>query len=183
LKYFSHSTPNTQNLTLFALALTAKINAMDTGLLHLHNLLRWVILVLLLASVVIAFSGWQKKKPFTAGAKRIWLFTLIFSHLTLVLGLFQVLWGRYGMLKVSLPEGVSIMKNKFYRFFWVEHPVFMILAIILITLGYRMSKKPLPDVLKYKRAFWMFIVALLMILLAVPWPFREVVGRPWFPGM
>lgn len=156
---------------------------MDTGLLHFHNLLRWIIIVLLITSIAVAFTGWQKKKVFSAGDKRIWLFTLIFSHITLLLGLYQVLWGRFGMLKTDLPEGVSVMKNRFYRFFWVEHPLFMIIAIILITLGYRMSKKPYPDVIKYKRAFWMFLVAMLMILLAVPWPFREVVGRPWFPGM
>lgn len=156
---------------------------MDTGLLHLHNLLRWVIIILLITSIVVAYSGWQKKRAFTAGDKRIWLFTLIFSHITLVLGIYQWLWGRTGMLSTELPEGISIMKNKYLRFFWVEHPTFMILAILLITLGYRIGKKPLPDTVKFRRAFWMFAVALLMILLAVPWPFREVVGRPWFPGL
>lgn len=156
---------------------------MDNGLLHLHNLLRWVIILLLLLSIIKAFSGWQQKKTFSASDKRVWLFTLIASHITLVLGLYQWLWGRYGMLKMDLPEGESVMKNKFYRFFWVEHPTFMILAIVMITLGYGMSKKPVADIVKYKRAFWFFIIALLMIVVAVPWPFRDVISRPWFPGM
>lgn len=156
---------------------------MDTGLLHLHNLLRWVILLLLLVSVIVAFTGWTSKRAFRPGDKRIWMFTLIFSHIMLVVGLYQWLAGRYGILTTKLPEGTSLMKSKFYRFFWVEHPIFMILAIVLITLAYRMSKKPLPSPTKYKRAFWLFAIALLMILLAVPWPFREVVGRPLFPGM
>ncbi|MBN8876034.1 MAG: cytochrome B [Sphingobacteriales bacterium] len=156
---------------------------MDTGLLHLHNLLRWVIIILLLISIFKAYSGWQKKRAFTDGDRRVWLFTMISAHITLLLGLYQWLWGRFGMLKTELPEGESVMQNKFYRFFWVEHPTFMILAIIFITLGYRMSKKPLSDELKFKRAFWLFIVALLMILVAVPWPFREGIARPLFPGM
>lgn len=156
---------------------------MDTGLLHLHNILRWVILILLLASIVKAYSGWQAKRLFSAADRRIWLFTLIAGHITLLIGLVQWLWGRYGMLKVDLPEGTSIMKDKFFRFFWVEHPLFMILAIIMITLGYGMAKKPIPDDVKYKRAFWFFFIALLMILVAVPWPFRAGIGRPWFPGM
>jgi membrane protein DedA with SNARE-associated domain len=75
------------------------------------------------------------------------------------------------------------MKNKFYRFFWVEHPAFMILAILMITLGYGMAKKPVADEVKFRRAFWLFIVALLFILVAIPWPFRHEIGRPWFPGM
>ncbi len=156
---------------------------MDTGLLHLHNLLRWVIIILLLLSIFKAYSGWQQKKAFSAGDRRVWLFTLIAGHITLLVGLYQWLWGRYGILKISLPEGESIMANKFYRFFWVEHPTFMILAIVMITLGNGMAKKQVPDLVKFKRAFWFFIIALLMIIVAVPWPFRDVIGRPWVPGM
>jgi molybdopterin-containing oxidoreductase family iron-sulfur binding subunit len=37
---------------------------MATGLLHLHNLLRWIILVLLIVSIVKAYTGWQSKKEF-----------------------------------------------------------------------------------------------------------------------
>ncbi|HRO71827.1 MAG TPA: hypothetical protein PK951_15660, partial [Chitinophagaceae bacterium] len=75
--------------------------------------------------------------------------------------------------------------DKFFRFFWVEHPMFMLLAIVMITIGNSMGKKALPDEVKFKRAFWFFLIALLMILVAVPWPFRDVVGegRGWFPGM
>ncbi|PZR25321.1 MAG: hypothetical protein DI535_18410 [Citrobacter freundii] len=156
---------------------------MATGMLHLHNLLRWVILILLLVSIFKAYTGWQKKRAFTDGDRKVWLFTLIFSHVNFLVGLYQLLWGRFGALKVELPEGVSVMQDKFYRFFWVEHPTFMIISIILVTAAYRMAKKPISDELKFKRAFWLFIVALLMILVAIPWPFREVIGRPLFPGM
>jgi len=49
---------------------------MATGLLHLHNFLRWVILVLLLISIVKAYTGWQSKKEFAAADKKTWLFTI-----------------------------------------------------------------------------------------------------------
>src|ERR1700722_4139581 len=156
---------------------------MQIGLVHLHNLLRWIILILLLLSIIKSYSGWRGRKVFTPGDKKIWLFTLIFSHITLLLGLIQVFFGRYGIFTTTLPEGTRVMKDPFYRFFWVEHPTAMILAIILIALGYGMAKKPVSDQVKYKKAFWFFLVALLLILVAIPWPFREVVGRPWFPGM
>ena len=156
---------------------------MDKGLLDLHNVLRWVIFIVLLASIITAYNGWRGKKPFTPGAKKIWLFTLIFSHVNFLVGLYQMLWGRFGILVVDLPEGESVMKNKFFRFFWVEHPVFMIISIVLITIGYGMAKKPVPDETKYKKAFWFFVIALLMILVAMPWPFREIIGRPLLPGI
>jgi len=156
---------------------------MDTGLLHLHNLMRWVILILLVISLVKAYSGWKQKKTFTAGDKKLWLFTMISAHITLLIGLYQWAFGRYGFITTSLPEGVSLMKDKFYRFFWVEHPVGMIIAIVLITLGRGMSKKAVSDETKFRKAFWYFLLALIVILATVPWPFRGIVGRPIFPGL
>ncbi len=159
---------------------------MQTGLVHLHNFMRWVILILLLVSIFKAYAGWKGKKAFTAGDRKTWLFTLISAHLTLLIGLYQVAFGRYGMFNsnVHLPEGETVMKNKFFRFFWIEHPVAMILAIIFITLGYGMAKKTVSDEVKYRKAFLFFLIALLLILAAVPWPFRGAdIGRPLFPGM
>ncbi len=155
---------------------------MQTGLIHLHNFLRWVILILLIVSIVKSYTGWQQKKVFTTGDKKIWLFTMISAHITLLIGLYQWAFGRYGIFVTDSPaEGV--MKNKFFRFFWVEHPTGMIIAIVLITLAHGMSKKPVSDETKFKKAFWYFLIALLIILVTVPWPFREIVGRPIFPGM
>lgn len=141
---------------------------MDTGLLHLHNLLRWLILILLVWNLYNAFA---KKQGIVKSS--LWL--LITAHITLLVGLYQLIWGRFGIAK-GLPEGVELMKDKFYRFFWVEHPLLMILAILLITLGRGKAKK-----LNYKSAGWLFLIALLFILTAIPWPFRELVGRPLIP--
>jgi len=69
------------------------------------------------------------------------------------------------------------MQDKFYRFFWVEHPTGMLLATILITLGRGVVKKQITDPLKYKRAFWFFLIALGIIIATIPWPGREIVGR------
>ena len=156
---------------------------MDTGLLHLHNLLRWVISILLLLSIYKAYTGWKGKKTFSAGDRKTWLFTLISAHITLLIGLYQLAVGRYGIFKTSLPEGESLMKNHFFRFYWIEHPEAMILSVVFITLGYGMAKKAVPDEVKYRKAFIFFLLALLLILAAVPWPFRADIGRPWFPGM
>ena len=156
---------------------------MQTGLVHLHNFLRWVILILLVISIAKAFVGWTGKKTFSAGDKKVWLFTMICGHITLLLGLYQVALGRYGFLSTSLPEGTSFMKDKFFRFYWVEHPVGMLIAIVLITLGHGMAKKAVSDEVKYKKAFYYFLIALIVILASIPWPFRDIVGRPWFPGM
>ena len=155
---------------------------METGLLHLHNLLRWIILVLLLVSIYKSFSGWKGQKPFSAGDKKVWLFTMIAAHITLLLGLYQWTFGSLGLFTGPNRSFGEVMKNSTTRFFQVEHPVSMVLAIVFITLAHGMAKKSVDDTTKYKKAFRYFLVALVLILVAVPWPFREV-GRPWFPGM
>ena len=157
---------------------------METGLLHLHNLLRWIVLILLLLSIYRSYTGNSRKRTFTAGDKKTWLFTMISAHITLLLGLYQWLIGRYGLLSYVKPEGSSMMKDPFLRFFQVEHPISMLCAIVFITLGYGMSKKQVDDATKYKKALRYFVLALILILAAVPWPFRgDVIGRPLFPGM
>ncbi|MCX6201516.1 MAG: hypothetical protein NTW77_04730 [Bacteroidetes bacterium] len=112
---------------------------MATGLLHLHNLLRWIILVLLLVSIVKAYTGWQSKKEFDAADKKTCLFTMIAG---------------------------------------------MIAAIVFLTLAHGVAKKNLDSTTKYKKAFYFFVVALVLILAGVPWPFRGIeIARPLFPGM
>jgi hypothetical protein len=155
---------------------------MQTGLVHLHNILRWVILILLLVSIYKSYAGMKGNKPFAPVDKTIWLITMIFSHITLLLGLYQWTIGRIGMFTAGYTSFGNVMKDKEARFFMVEHPVTMILAIVMVTFGYGMAKKPVDVETKYKKAFRYFLIALILILAGVPWPFREV-ARPLFPGM
>jgi hypothetical protein len=146
-------------------------------LLQIHSILRWVILILLVLSIVQSFLGWIKRRELREGDTKLWLFTMIFAHTTLLIGLILLLFGRYGILSSGLPENVILMKDTFFRFYWVEHPTGMVVATVLITLGRAVVKKQITDPLKYKRAFWFFLLALVIIILVVPWPWREGIGR------
>ena len=145
---------------------------METGMLHLHSILRWIILLFLLICLFQALT----KNP---GVRKMSLWLMISAHLMLIVGIYQVFFGRFGISK-GLPAGVELMKDKFYRFFWVEHPLMMLLAIILITIARGKAKA-----LNYKAVSWLLFIALILILAAIPWPFRDIVGegRKWFPGM
>ena len=143
---------------------------MDTGLLHLHNILRWVILILLLVTLFQAFT---KNKSI----QKVSLFLMISAHTMLLIGLYQWLAGRYGIFTAEIPEGVSRMKDKFWRFYQVEHPLLMIISVVLITLAHKRAKT-----LQYKPVMILLIITLLLLLAGIPWPFREVVGRSYFPG-
>lgn len=154
---------------------------MYNGLLHLHNLLRWVILLLLVIAIIKAFVGMTGNKPLTNGDKKVSLFLMISAHIQLLIGLYQWLAGRYGLFTTPIPD--DLMKNTFYRFYMIEHPVGMLVAIILITIGRGQVKKSFSDASKHKRMFWFYMIALILILATVPWPFRDIIARPLFPGM
>jgi hypothetical protein len=155
---------------------------MYKGLLHLHSVLRWVILILL----VVAFlkSYLDKNKAFTPGHKKTGLLLMICCDVMLLLGLYQWGTGAFGLKNIQDKGMGEVMKNPTLRFFAVEHLMGMIIAIILVHTGYSFAKKNIPDSTKHKRAIVFYGLALLIILISIPWPFRVIgAGRTWFPGM
>ena len=144
---------------------------MYNGLLHLHNVLRWVILLLLLITLIQAFAKNQ-------GIKKSSLWLMIAAHLTLVLGVSQWMMSDVGLKLIQSSGFGAVMKDAASRFFAVEHFAGMLVGIIFITIARGKAK-----VLNYKSAFWLYLIALVVILVTIPWPFREGIGRPWFPGM
>jgi hypothetical protein len=149
-------------------------------LLHLHSLLRWVILVLALVVIFRSYSGMTAGKPFSALDKKLGLFLMISAHTTLLVGLYLWLAGPWGLANIRNLGFGEVMKNKVYRFYAVEHLFGMLVAIVLITIGRGAAKKPIPDLAKHKRTFWYILVALVIILATIPWPFRAEIARPWF---
>ncbi|HWK06630.1 MAG TPA: hypothetical protein VNS58_23505 [Puia sp.] len=153
---------------------------MYTGFLHLHSFLRWVILLLALIAIYKSYAGMTAGKPFTAGDKKTGLFLMIAAHTELLIGLVQWIVGPWGLKNIENMGFGAVMKDPVARFYAVEHLAGMIIAIVLITIGRGVSKKNIPDGVKHKKTFWFFLIALIIILASIPWPFRMGVGRPWF---
>ncbi|MDQ3109993.1 MAG: cytochrome B [Bacteroidota bacterium] len=144
---------------------------------HAHSGLRWVALLLLLLTIFKAFSGMSGNKVFTAGDKKLALFTLISVHLQLVLGLLL-----YANLVMTAGFTFSAsMKDPLMRFFSVEHIATMIIAIALITIGYSKAKRATSDRGKFKTIAIFFTIGLILILAMIPWPFMaKFAGFKWF---
>lgn len=155
---------------------------MYTGLLHLHNILRWVVLILLLVALVRHAMAMSNRRAYTSGDKKINLFLMIAAHIQLLIGLYQWFAGPLGLKNINNLGMGEVMSNSAYRFWAVEHTLGMLIGIILITIGRGVGKKNLSDLTKHKRTFWFFFIALIVILVTVPWPFRDEIARPLFPG-
>ncbi|TAL60751.1 MAG: cytochrome B [Bacteroidetes bacterium] len=152
---------------------------MLTGLLHTHSLLRYILLAFILISIFKSFSGWVGKKPYLPGDKKVALFTLIAAHLQLVIGLI-LYFGNNWHSNIG-----AAMKDSGLRFWSVEHMAMMLIAIALITVGYSAAKRGKDDEAKHKKIAIFFLLALIIIFLAIPWPFPlwSSVTRGWMPGM
>ncbi|MDQ2721149.1 MAG: hypothetical protein M3Z26_15485 [Bacteroidota bacterium] len=146
-------------------------------LLVLHSLVRWLILIFGLWTLISAFSGLASKREYKAGDGRSNFFFMLGMDIQLLIGLalyFSGVW--FDRLK-HLGEN---MKDPMVRFFTMEHEVMMIIAWILVHAGRISVKKATTSQAKFKRTLIFFGIAFLLILIAMPWPFRDAVARPWF---
>lgn len=137
-------------------------------LLHTHSGLRWLILIALVISLFQTYN--QRGTNGDIKRTKSVLFTFILSHLQLLLGI--ILY----FISPKVVFSAQTMSNDLLRFFTVEHTLGMIIAIVLITLGYIKAKK---SALPYNKAFKYYTAAFVIILLSIPWPFREL-GAGWF---
>lgn len=156
---------------------------MTQGLVHIHNFLRWIVLILLVIAVFKHLMGMVNRKSFTNGDRKLGSFLMISTHIQFLVGLFLYFAGDLG-LKLIQNSGMGVvMKDSVARYWAVEHLVGMLIAIVLITIGKGVAKKNISDKLKHTRSFWYYFIALIIILVLIPWPFREGIARPLFPGM
>jgi len=133
----------------------------------LHSYWAYIVLAVLIITVVNAILGFVKKKEFTHKEFRLGLFTLITSHIQLLIGL-----GWYFMspwYKALKSNGGEVMKDSGARLLAVEHPIVMIIAIVLITIGWSKHKKQVKSEDKFKTFSIFYGIALLLILTRIPW--------------
>ena len=147
------------------------------ALLVIHNLLRWFILFFGIWTVFTSISGLIDKRAITSSDNRSNFLFVLSMDLQLLSGL-----GLYfsGMWFDRLKHLGDNMKDANLRFFTMEHEFLMILAWILVHTGRVVVKKAPVSSVKFKRSLIFFGITLLLILIAMPWPFREAVARPWF---
>ena len=147
---------------------------MYEGLKHAHSGFRWIVLILLVVAVIQAFRKWQGKSEYGESDRKLALYTLIATHVQLIIGLVL-----YFFVSPFVQFVGGAMKEPIYRFYTVEHFFLMILAVVLITIGYSRAKKKVDAGSKFKATLIFYGISLLLILLGIPWPFRGL-GAGWF---
>ena len=145
-------------------------------LLYLHSYLRYFVLGAGLVAVYRAYVGWTGRRPFAKGDNAFGASFVGFMLLQLIVGL-GLYFGLspYGLKAMKV---AGAMKDPAVRFFGMEHVAVMVLAVVIAQIGRTLSKKRLTDPAKHKTAFLYYGVALLLVLLMIPWglwnPYRPL---------
>jgi hypothetical protein len=134
----------------------------------LHSYWAYLSLVILILSTFNALIKFFGNKEFGAFDFRVSLFTLIIFHIQLILGM--VLYFSAGYMSLISEMGMGgIMKDSVLRSNIVEHPLTMIIAVTLITMGYSKHKKKLTSKPKFKLLAIFYTLALVFVLAKIPW--------------
>ena len=147
-------------------------------LIALHSLFRWFVLISLLYAIFLAYRGWFSEKPFTSRDNIIRNVTTILAHIQLLIGI-----GLYFISPIMdhfMHNFKEAVHQSDVRFFGMEHSILMLIAIIVITIGSSMAKRKPTDKSKFKTMAIWFTIALIIILIAIPWPFSPMASRPYF---
>ena len=137
-------------------------------ILNLHSYWAYVTLAVVLATVINSLLNLWSKNNFYAKDLRIALFALIVSHIQLLIGLaWYFMSPSYKHMK-EIGMGAA-MKDSLTRLLTIEHPLLMILAIILITIGFSKHKKKQKATAKFKTLAIYYGIALILMLSRIPW--------------
>jgi L-asparagine transporter-like permease len=149
-------------------------------LVHAHSVGRWIVLLLLVFAILNSLIAGNR--PFIKSDNRLGLLLTIFADLMLVVGVVLWYFGQRGYKLIENMGGMSpVMKDPNARFFAVEHFAGMLIAIILMHIGKAQARKSIGDRAKHRRTMIFYLLALLIILVSIPWPFRAAgAGSHWF---
>ena len=147
-------------------------------LTFLHSTFRWLVLLSLVYSIFLAFKGYFQRKEFSKTDNSVRHWTATIAHIQLILGI--TLYSQSPIIKYFWKNFYEAKESFDLLFFGLIHIFLMLFSIILITIGSAASKRKQTDREKFKTMLIYFSITLLIIFLAIPWPFSPLANRPYF---
>lgn len=138
---------------------------MYTGFKHLHSFVAYFVLFMVLVAILQALLGRSGKRPFAGYGRRWALFGLIAAHLQLLIGFVLYFISPLGLSNFSGEN----MGNSEARLYMLEHPLMMIISVVLITIGWSKAKRAADDATKHRRIVVWYSIALVLMLSRIPW--------------
>lgn len=143
-----------------------------------HSFFRWLVLASLLLAIYRAGRGLVKRSAFARydNLTRHWTATV--AHIQLIIGI--TLYSQSPLIKYFWANKHEALKHLDATFFALIHMILMMTAIAVITIGSALAKRRLSHEAKFKTMLTWFVIALLIIFIAIPWPFSPLANRPYW---
>jgi hypothetical protein len=147
-------------------------------LLYSHSITRWLVLISLISATFRAYKGYATHAEFSKTDNMFRHWTATFAHIQLLIGM--ILYFQSPITGYFWKNFKEAIRNLDATFFSLIHIFLMLTTIIIITIGSAMAKRRKTDILKHQTVFYWFSIALIILLIAIPWPFSPLATRPYF---
>jgi Na+-driven multidrug efflux pump len=141
---------------------------MYSFVLAVHNIVRWLVLIFGVFAIVRAYIGWFGKKEWTDLDDKLGLGFTVSLDVQFLLGLLLYLF-LSPITTSAFASFSAAMSDSATRYFLIEHSLMMLVAIILAHIGRSRARKQEEDIRKYRTTAIYFTIAILFILVAIPW--------------
>jgi len=151
---------------------------MYSSALWLHSWLRWAVLLTGLVAWFRAISGKTSNRPWTPQDELWGLLLTISVDLQMLVGLVLYLF-LSPITKIGVRNFAAAMQIAAARYFTVEHLAGMIVGIVLVHVARVKIRKAADAARKHRLAMLLFGIALVVMIISIPWPGLPV-SRPLF---
>ncbi|TJZ62736.1 hypothetical protein FAZ15_00015 [Sphingobacterium olei] len=142
-----------------------------------HSFMRWLVLASLLLALYRAYKGYFSTSAFSKLDNAIRHWTATIAHIQLMIGM--ILYFQSPLVKYFLANFKTAAQDFNMLFFGLIHSSLMLISIVLITIGSAVAKRKETDKAKFKTMMIWFTIALVIIFIAIPWPFSPFSSRPY----
>ena len=140
-------------------------------LLQAHSVLRWMVVLALAVHAARGLQAWAADVRYSSNDRVLSLVTMIVVDTQFLLGLVLYFWFS-PLAAAARSRAGEALGDPILRFWLVEHPVAMILAVVAVHVGRRRTKSAASDAHRHRAGAVSSFVALALVCAGIPWAFR-----------
>ncbi|MCB9170372.1 MAG: cytochrome B [Flavobacteriales bacterium] len=140
------------------------MNSSASLLIFFHSLLRYGVLLFVAGAGILALRGLLLRRPILVYERLAAIVAVVLCHVQLLFGV---------IIYIMRFKAFEMMAPVHERYWKYEHISMMLVAITLVTIGRGLSKRARTEPGKQLRIAVFYLIALVIMIVAIPWPITE----------
>ncbi|WP_255373529.1 hypothetical protein [Chitinophaga sp. CF118] len=132
----------------------------------------------MLYAIYRAYTGYRSNSVFTKTDDSVRHWTVTIAHIQLLTGI--LLYTQSPVIKYFWKNYHEAIHQQEITFFGLVHISIMVTAIVILTVGSALAKRKDIHREKFRTMLLWFLLALIIIFIAIPWPFSPLANRVYF---